>query len=195
MSLTTTLNTIKQDVANSLNDAIKENAELNFAMTRDEVEEALNEACSLIAVPEVIYYSEAWHIVSSHELAVAEDTIEVDFSHCNTAQECVMEEAQLIYVHHFFEAINEVISEMTESLYEMIEKANEIGRDDGDITISVGSIYGWAAHNYETNEGTCVWSDEVDYFTYNPALLEGELWAIEKTVNGLTFGSAWNPAA
>lgn len=114
----------------------------------------------------------------------------VDFTGMTNSLDCLNQEAVQIYSQAYDSRIYDAAKELAESAMEMIEKAIELGFD-GEFETSSSSIYGWAAHNYETYEGTCVWSDEPGH--YNPELLEGELWAIEKSIGGITIGVAWTP--
>ncbi len=92
----------------------------------------------------------------------------------------------------YYEALGEEVSEVVERVMAIIKKALELGYD-GALNFSGSSVYGWEAHNYETDCGICIWSDEKVAYAYNPSLLEGELWAIEGTVNGLHLGACWVP--
>ncbi len=56
--------------------------------------------------------------------------------------------------------------------------------------------YGWEVHNYETNEGVMIWSNEKNHPNgcFNPNLLEGESIAVSFQVMGSTYINAcWTP--
>ncbi|PCJ39023.1 MAG: hypothetical protein COA71_14645 [SAR86 cluster bacterium] len=137
----------------------------------------------------VIYVNDAFNIITSSAWPSAEN---VDFTGMTSSLDCLMQEANNAYMIAYDEHLSEISHELAEEIMEMINKAVELGFE-GDFEISDSTIYGWEAHNYETNEGTCVWSDEEAPYAYNPSLLEGELWAIEKTVGPMTIGAAWYP--
>jgi len=137
----------------------------------------------------VIYISDAFDIVTSSEWPSAED---LDFTGMTSSIDCLIQQANNIYMTAYDEHLSEMSHELAKEIIEMVNKAIELGFE-GEFQISDSTIYGWAAHNYETDEGTCVWSDEELPCAYNPSLLEGELWAIEKTVGPITIGACWYP--
>lgn len=134
-------------------------------------------------------YYESFLIVGSSDFP---DATQNDFSGCSSSLECLKREANDIAYQVYYEAIEDEINEVVERIMAIIDKAVDLGYD-GDFNLSGSSCYGWEAHNYETDCGICIWSDEKHTYSYNPSLLEGELWAIEGSVNGLHMGACWVP--
>ena len=135
-------------------------------------------------------YYESFLIVGSSDFPSADQT---DFSDCTSSLDCLTREANDIADQVYNEAIGAEIDEVLERIMAIIEKALELDYD-GIFQFSGSSLYGWEAHNYETDCGICIWSDEKNVpYAYNPSLLEGELWAIEGEVNGLHMGACWVP--
>ena len=58
-----------------------------------------------------------------------------------------------------------------------------------------GQDHGWAAHNYETADGVMVWSDEDTPYSYNPELLDGDLFAVQFDFEGVHISACWAPEA
>ncbi len=75
----------------------------------------------------------------------------------------------------------------------------EVERLDGDVNgaeLSSDCQYGWEAHNYETNKGVMIWSNERNNANgcFNPNLLEGELIAVSfEVAPGCWANIAWTP--
>ncbi len=132
---------------------------------------------------------EAFLVVCSSEFPSAESS---DFTGQTCSLECLMIEGNDIAYQVYCESLSNEINEVVERIMAIIEKALELGYD-GALNVSSSSVYGWEAHNYETDCGICIWSDERKSYSYNPSLLEGELWAIEGEVNGLHLGACWTP--
>jgi hypothetical protein len=101
-----------------------------------------------------------------------------------------MREANDIAYQVYTACIDSEIDEIAERISEICQVATDKGYT-GKMQISGSSIYGWEAHNYETDTGICIWSDEPGHYYAN--LLEGELWAVEGEVCGLTVGACWEP--
>lgn len=127
---------------------------------------------------DVIYYHEAWEIVSGNEFNAYEE--EVDLSGCTTALESVMAEANATMNNVAQSMAREVAEELATEIMHLIEAATDLDYD-GKITISNGSVYGWAVHDSETDEGVCIYKN-----------LEGEkgLTAVEYCIDGSTYASA-----
>ncbi len=186
---------IKNDIISTATSHVFEAIQnLSSPITTDTDEDQLSELiCSALEHYQfdgVITYYECFLIVGSSDFPEAEQT---DFSGCTNSLECLTREGNDIAFNAYNDAIDEEVSEAVERIMAIIEKATELGYD-GQFQVSGSSIYGWEAHNYETNCGICIWSDEQCEGCYNPSLLEGELWAIEGTWNGLTIGACWTPA-
>ncbi len=88
-------------------------------------------------------------------------------------------------------AVSTAIEEINDRIQEFKDKVEDfqdrfdIGADQA--TISSSCTYGWQPHNYETEEGVMVWSDEKVAGSYYPQLLEGELFAISHEIAPLLF--------
>ena len=164
---------------------------INVDMDESEVSDLIRTGLDNYHYDGVGVYFEAFLIVGSAEFPNAES---VDFTGCESSLDCLMIEANDIAAQTYQEALSSEIEEVVERIIAISEKAAELGYD-GALNFSGSSVYGWEAHNYETECGICIWSDERKAYAYNPSLLEGELWAIEGTVNGLHFGACWTPEA
>ncbi|MFH4528134.1 hypothetical protein [Vibrio diabolicus] len=127
---------------------------------------------------EVIYYSEGWEIVSGNEFNAYEE--EVDLSGCESALDAVMREANQTMSNFSRSVASEIADELADEIATLIEEATD--RDyDGKITISNGSVYGWAVHQSETRDGVCIYEN-----------LEGEegLTAVEYGIGDCFYASA-----
>lgn len=139
----------------------------------------------------VDYVHEAWDIVNDSELNPDDDCL--DFSGCQDARDCVLLEARASVQGAIDEGWDSQLDDYAEALCDLVDTVRErMGYTGSHITINIGrgSQFGWAVHNYET-EYCCVWDDEPN--EYHAAKLEGELYAIETTVDGTCFYVCWNP--
>lgn len=137
----------------------------------------------------VCYYHEAWEIVGSSDFEPDE---ELDFSDCTSALECVMREANASVEAPWREAFNEARSSTEETLGELGDLAEAMGITTYSITVSNGSLFGWAIPNKETEEGICIYDDSKGGF--NPKKIEGELYAVEVDLGAGIYASiCWNP--
>lgn len=162
---------------------------INVDMDESEVSDLIRTGLDKYHYDGVGVYYEAFLIVGSSEFPDAES---VDFTGCESSLDCLMSEANDIAAQTYRDAVSEEIAEVVERIIAISEKAAELGYD-GALNMSGSSVYGWAVHNYETPCGIAIYNDERLPHSYNPSLLEGELWAIEGTVNGLHFGACWTP--
>jgi len=121
---------------------------------------------------EVIYYHEAWEIVSGSQFNDYEET--VDLEGCTSALDAVMREAQATMSNCCQSLASEIAQELAGSIVEVAEAAEGLGHD-GELSITSGSRFGWAVHDRENAEGVC-------YYTN----LENEkgLTAVEHCING-----------
>lgn len=127
---------------------------------------------------EVNYYHEAYDIVTSSEF----DTNETpDFTGCTNALECIMREAIMSVEGITYEGWYTALDEIKEAANELVNKALEEGYEDIKVSFSNSSVYGWAAHNYETESGLCVWE-----------ALEDECFALEISVAGVVISCCIN---
>ena len=136
-------------------------------------------------------YYDCYLVVCSAEFPSAGDQ---DFSGCSNAIECLTNEANEIADEVYREAVNDEIQTIVDRIIDITDKAQDLGYD-GEFQVSNSSVYGWEAHNYETDCGICIWSDEKLPYAYNPRLLEGELYAIEGQINGVYISACWEPVA
>lgn len=186
-----TLEDVKQSVSNNINDIL---CQLSVDCSND-VEMICNEIQTKLDdngmhAPDVVYYAEAWGIVAGS--AFNDFDPDIDFSACKSSLDCVMLEANEIINEAYYEVAGECIQEAAESIYEVIETVLEIGGDESiDLNITSGSCHGWAVHNRETESGIAIYDDEPGH--YNAEKLEGELYAVEGSVNGSYVSACWNP--
>ena len=160
-------------------------------MDTDQIGELLREALEDYQFGGVNLQFDAFLIVTGSEFPNAEN--DMDFTGMDSSMDCLMQEANAVADQVYRELTHEEIGEIADRVAAICEKAAELGYE-GTMQVSGSSIYGWEAHNYETDCGICIWSDEKVPYAYNPSLLEGELWAIEGTAANLTIGACWTPA-
>lgn len=192
MEINTT--TIKNDIEGAAESHVLEALQylqtpITADMDEDQLKELLNEGAEKYQFDGINTNYEAFLIVGSAGFPDAECS---DFTGVTSSLECLIIEANDVARQVYLEAVSSEISEVVERIVAINEKATELGYT-GKMEVSGSSIYGWEAHNYETDCGICIWSDEKVAYAYNPSLLEGELWAIEGTVSGLTVGACWEP--
>jgi hypothetical protein len=159
-------------------------------MSEDDIQQAIREGCESYEFSGINTQWEAFLVVTGSEFPNAED---LDFTGMDSSMDCMNQEANQAANELYRSELNDEICEAAARIFAIVEKAQELGFD-GQFQVSGSSLYGWEAHNYETDCGICIWSDEKVHYAYNPSLLEGELWAIEGTWNGLTIGACWTPA-
>lgn len=160
-------------------------------MDANQIGELIREALEGYQFGGVNLQYEAFLIVTSSEFPNPDD--DMDFTGMDSSMDCMNQEANSIAETVYREFIGDEVGEIADRVAAICEKATELGYE-GAMQVSGSSIYGWEAHNYETDCGICIWSDEKDVpYAYNPRLLEGELWAIEGTASNLTIGACWVP--
>lgn len=159
-------------------------------MDVDQIVELIREALEDYQFNGINSAFEAFLIVGSSNFPSAES---VDFTGVESSLDCLNQEANSIANQFYLEAVHSEVGEIADRVHAICEKAAELGYE-GTMQVSGSSIYGWEAHNYETDCGICIWSDEKVPYAYNPKLLEGELWAIEGTASNLTIGACWTPS-
>lgn len=186
--------TIKNDIEGAASSHVFEalqylTSPITVDMDLDDVTQVVREAAEKYSFDGINTSYEAFLIVGSSEFPGAECS---DFTGQDSSLTCLSIEANDIANQVYGEALGQEVNEVVERIMAIIEKALELGYD-GALNFSGSSVYGWEAHNYETDCGICIWSDEKVAYAYNPSLLEGELWAIEGEVNGLHLGACWEP--
>lgn len=152
-----TVNTIRSHVATAVQERIAQLAKHDIQIGSD-----LDEDDILILLQDVEleidysvdYYWEAWDIIGGCEFNNY-DTDELDLTNCNSAKEAMMLEANMIVSQVVYECIHEELQAIAERFAEICEHSLELGFV-GDMELSTGDSYGWNAHRYETEEGTCV---------------------------------------
>ena len=156
----------------------------------DQIHQTLDAHCYY--APEVIYYADAWDVVNNSEYNDFE--VYPDFSGCAHAVDYVMREAEAIIYQAYASELEQAICEFTEVIADLVDTL-EIEFDlyaCENLTISKSSLFGWAAHNRETETGIAIYDDAPGF--YNAEKIEGELYAIETEVNGLFVSACWNPS-
>lgn len=186
--------TIKNDIEGAAESHVLEalqylDSPIHVDMDEDQVRDLVRSKAENYSFDGINTCYEAFLIVGSSEFPSAESS---DFTGQTSSLECLSIEANDIASQVYYEALGQEVNEAVERIMAIIEKAVELGYD-GALNFSGSSVYGWEAHNYETDCGICIWSDERVPYAYNPSLLEGELWAIEGTVSGLHLGACWVP--
>jgi len=127
---------------------------------------------------------------SDYHVHVDNETMEVELSDYNTVMRAYAFQLAVVAMH---DAVSNAVSELKANieLYnEEVERlADHYNTDiDLDTCSNFGDCeYGWEAHNYETNDGVMIWSDEKVSCAYNPNLLEGESVAVSFKVLGCTY--------
>lgn len=187
-----TMNDVYEHAFNDACEALDSLA-LDCSLDVDDIAQELRDQvdCNSYA-PEVIYYSDAWEIVAGSEFNAysAED---LDFSHCQTALDCVMQEANQLVYFAYGDQIAGACEEIAKKVYEVIEQALEIGADEScDVRISSGYLFGWMAHNRESENGVAIYDDKAGF--YNPEKVEGELYAVEGKAGNSCVSVCWNPS-
>lgn len=149
-----TLNNVKENIASQVQSCLDYKVlEITSDMDKDDILQVINEQLEDENIHyDVTYYHEAWEICRSQEFPGADDC---DFTGITSASDAVMREAQAIISQIEYEAIGEAVEEVAERFAEICETAADLGYD-GKMHVSHGDNYGWNAHDYETNDGTCV---------------------------------------
>lgn len=190
MNTTQIRNDIEGEASSHVFEALQNlTSPIDVDMDEDEVRELVRQGADQYSYDGILSNYEAFLIVGSGEFPSSEGH---DFTGQTCSLECIMIEGNDIAYQVYYESVSNEVNEVTERIMAIIEKALELGYD-GALNFSGSSVYGWEAHNYETDCGICIWSDERSEYAYNPSLLEGELWAIEGEVNGLHLGACWVP--
>ena len=188
--------TIKKDIEANAHSTLFEalnylTTPLSTDMSEEDVRGLIFDASEHYQYDGVLTYYEAFLIVGSSNFP---DADEVDFTSCTTSLECLMQEGNSIAYQVYHETLSALIDEAVTSIMLIMGEAEELGYD-GAFQFCASSLYGWAPHNYENDEGVCFWNDIEGKTHCFPQLLEGELYAIEGDVAGITFGACWTPEA
>ena len=173
--MTITYNNVKRHGYNATLEAISSISNIECTLhtcIQDELESHIDDI-NYECVYDVTYYHEAFDIVTDSDFAPDEP---IDFSECDNSLSCVMKEAQASVYSASYEGKHEAIEEAKEAIEEVYNIMLDEGFEEFTIKIGTGSYYGWAAHDYETESGVCVWKN-----------IEGECFAVEVELNNLTF--------
>lgn len=135
----------------------------------------------------VDYYHEAWDIVTDSDFNCEPQ----DFSGCETALDCIMQEANASLDDVVREGWEEAFEEAKAALEELVTVAREMGLEDVRVNFTGSSSHGWAVHNRETESGLCIYDDKEGF--YNPEKLEGECYALESSFGGMYISACWTP--
>lgn len=130
---------------------------------------------------ELSYTHECYGVINNSDFNEY-DHDDYDFSECRTAFDCINLQGNEIYINAQQSIIGDVVAELLEELADVFEvyEENAPAEHDG-LKCGTNDPYGWAAHTYETIQGTCVHTN-----------LENELFAISyETTNCCLFG-CWN---
>jgi len=144
----------------------------------DEIGTEVDNAC--------IYHSDCMEIIQRYESDYGAEAEEL--SDCGGAEFKASEwqTAMVRYAAGIADcAISNMIQEEINELKEAYESLLETLPDDHDdiaVTLESSCLYGWAAHDRETQEGVCIWHR-----------LEGDLEARAIHCNGLWLTAAWTP--
>jgi hypothetical protein len=147
--------------------------------------------------PELAYYSQADEVIRKYEAEHYRDAV------CSGLQFAAGDwlDAKMAYANalYYLGQCAELEADLNE-LEEKVDLFREVvethGGDADAARFSSDCAYGWEAHNYETFEGVMVWGarNPDSDFNYNPALLEGELYAVSyQILTGLWLNIAWRP--
>lgn len=167
-------------------------ADLDLDTLRDEARDRIEE---------VIYPYDGYKVISRYEHAYgleAEERCEdreYRAAHYNHYNHAMMAYANAIWYCAVSAAIDAAIERMTEEIDEFRDAVADLGGDPDETRLECDCAYGWAAHNYETADGTMFWNEKRDMaFAYNPEKLEGELQAVSKKLDcGLWLNLCWRP--
>lgn len=139
----------------------------------------------------VDYCREAWEICGG-ECGSVQLENEPNFEGINCAMDALTIEANAISDQLHRNGWHEAVSEICDNIVHACETAYDLGFE-GELRITKGSVFGWATHNRETDEGCAIYDDEKGH-NY-PRLIEGELYAVEhKITENLYISAAWNPS-
>ena len=181
-----TKNTVRATVASFVQENLQ-GVELDTSMCDNEVEQAILEYLEDKGEPnvDVIYNLEAFNIVMGNEFDDF-DGYFGEMSEFDTPIQALMAQANSIISDCANSMLLEEIAEVIEMITEVRDAAialDNLGDLEPSIVITIGSLHGWAAHNYEDEGGLCFWTN-----------LEGEgVHAIEGTVGTLTVSVCYTP--
>ena len=149
--------------------------------------------------PELAYYRQADEVIRNHEVEHGEEASEMCTDLRFAASDwldAMMAYAQALHYCAQREELESDLNELEENVDLFREVVETHGGDADAARFSSDCAYGWEAHNYETFEGVMVWGarNPDSDFNYNPALLEGELYAVSyQILTGLWLNIAWRP--
>ena len=92
--------------------------------------------------------------------------------------------------------IEEALDEIESNIELFKKEVNLLGGNPDTAEFTIDCLYGWASHNYETDDGIMVWGARNPHqdSNYNPNLLEKELYAVSfKLYDGVYVGVSWRP--
>ena len=180
--MSTTKLSLKENLIITVSDYIDQ-LDLKANQDLNDVQNSLSDLaeCNTIIDPNnlVMYAHEAWDIVGGNEF---NDTYEyIDLSGCETAIDAVIKEARHNIYLASTEILNEVLSDLADDIEGFLDDCKEYGFE-GSINVNRVSTHGWAVHDSETINGTCIYND-----------LEGEkgLTALETEINGVYFSACF----
>ena len=110
-----TLNTVLDSIKSDVQDVLSR-------LSQDEINELTpSEVCDLLDensyyAPEVIYYADAWEIVTGNSFNEYELMDTLDFSRCDEALDCVMHEARMVVDSVYYSEREAIAADVLESL-------------------------------------------------------------------------------
>ena len=169
---------------------------IRLGSTVTEIDDTLWEHCSDAASNACIYYSDCIDIIGRYESQVSGDFVDDEgpqFSASEWLQAATVY-AQAIALEFIHNQAREELETLTEAIDLVKAEVERLGGDVDLVTIH-GQDHGWAAHNYETADGVMIWSDEDTPYSYNPELLDGDLFAVQFDFEGVHISACWAPEA
>lgn len=171
-----TLNTISAHIASNLSSL---SGDLRFT-DRDDVAEMLRDELDSnnYDAPEVIYYADGWEVVAGGQFNNYE-CADLDFSGCDSATACVMQEANGLVYQAYSEMLDSALQEVAEAVQEVLDLQLTDMRTGKKFYISEveqvsGCALGYLPHDIEEDlaasgaSSVCVWfGSRRVYFTSN----------------------------
>lgn len=167
-------------------------AELDKDWDMEDLREKATERAHQYADDRCVYYHECLDLIGQLEGEYSLDTEETGKQYAaHEWREAAQFYAVQLVSEALIQGIDDAIGKFEEVYSEVVENTERLGGDESSVFLSHGCPYGWAPHNYETESGVMIWSDEPGH--YNPQLLEGELLAVSGQYGHIYINASFQP--